>query len=186
MRDSHGVACVVGVHACSRAHAPRSPFADVSASSPPPLLLPCAQVLRRCCAKGRDASVTVDSSRATELRETTQGSVAAVLMSDSEGDAAPVVCAIAHPLADAKLAKKVLKVVKKGAAAARNSPRLPCGGAHNALASRPAASKAKCVRRGVKEVVKALRKQPAGCVALALACAASVALALNPDACFTA
>ena len=39
-------------------------------------------------------------------------------MSDSEGDAAPDVCAIAHPLADAKLAKKVLKVVKKGAAAA--------------------------------------------------------------------
>ncbi len=35
-------------------------------------------------------------------------------MSDSEGGAVPDVCAIAHPLADAKLAKKVLKVVKKG------------------------------------------------------------------------
>ena len=35
-------------------------------------------------------------------------------MSDTEGGAAPDVCAIAHPLADAKLAKKVLKVVKKG------------------------------------------------------------------------
>ena len=41
-------------------------------------------------------------------------------MSDSEGDASPVVCAIAHPLADAKLAKKVLKVVKKGTAAGEN------------------------------------------------------------------
>jgi hypothetical protein len=35
-------------------------------------------------------------------------------MSDSEGGAVTDVCAIAHPLADAKLAKKVLKVVKKG------------------------------------------------------------------------
>jgi H/ACA ribonucleoprotein complex subunit 2 len=85
-------------------------------------------------------------------------------MSDSEGDAAPVVCAIAHPLADAKLAKKVLKVVKKGAAAAGDPPLAAQWGSPHAL-PRAAASRAKCVRRGVKEVVKALRKQPSGCVA---------------------
>ena len=57
-------------------------------------------------------------------------------MSDSEGDAAPVVCAIAHPLADAKLAKKVLKVVKKGAAAARESRACCAAGLTLRVASR--------------------------------------------------
>lgn len=49
---------------------------------------------------------------------------------------------IAHPLADEKLSKKVLKLVKK-------------------------ASKKKQVRRGVKEVVKALRKNAKGICVLA-------------------
>ena len=57
-------------------------------------------------------------------------------MSDSEGDAAPVVCAIAHPLADAKLAKKVLKVVKKGAAAAGESRACRAVGLASRFASR--------------------------------------------------
>ncbi len=46
---------------------------------------------------------------------------------------------IANPLADEKLCKKVLKLCKK-------------------------ASKRKAIRRGVKEVVKALRKKQKGCV----------------------
>ncbi|BFZ55516.1 snoRNA-binding protein [Savitreella phatthalungensis] len=51
-------------------------------------------------------------------------------------------CAIAKPLAPKKLNKKILKTVKK-------------------------ASKAKHVKRGVKEVVKALRKKEAGLVIIA-------------------
>lgn len=50
-----------------------------------------------------------------------------------------VLCAIAKPLADDKLKKKVLKLTKK-------------------------ACKKKQVKRGVKEVVKALRKNLKGCV----------------------
>lgn len=38
--------------------------------------------------------------------------------SAGEEETAPVVCAIAKPLADSKLTKKILKVVKKGAALA--------------------------------------------------------------------
>ena len=60
------------------------------------------------------------------------------IMSDSEGDAAPVVCAIAHPLADAKLAKKVLKVVKKGTS--RRPPDFPSGYTCVALTLSPPAS----------------------------------------------
>uniref|UniRef100_A0A7S0VCD9 H/ACA ribonucleoprotein complex subunit 2 n=1 Tax=Polytomella parva TaxID=51329 RepID=A0A7S0VCD9_9CHLO len=51
-------------------------------------------------------------------------------------------CAIAKPLADEKLTKKVLKVARK-------------------------ASKRKQIRRGVKEVVKTLRKDPRGICLLA-------------------
>jgi hypothetical protein len=93
-------------------------------------------------------------------------------MSDDEAGGAdtpaPVVSIIANPLADAKLAKKVLKVVKKGArsaacGAAAAAPRACVTRAAADAACRGAASKAKAVRRGVKEVVKALRKKPAGC-----------------------
>lgn len=40
-------------------------------------------------------------------------------MSDAEEEAPVVVSIIANPLADAKLTKKLLKVVKKGAAASK-------------------------------------------------------------------
>ncbi|KNC49379.1 H/ACA ribonucleoprotein complex subunit 2 [Thecamonas trahens ATCC 50062] len=52
------------------------------------------------------------------------------------------VCAIAQPLADDKLTKKIFKVIKK-------------------------AGKEKLIRRGVKEVVKAIRKGGKGFVVLA-------------------
>lgn len=55
---------------------------------------------------------------------------------------ASTVCAIASPLAPKKLNKKILKTIKK-------------------------AAKAKHVKRGVKEVVKALRKKEAGMVIIA-------------------
>ena len=100
-------------------------------------------------------------------------------MSDASDAPAPAVSVIAHPLADDKLAKKVLKVVKKGACDA--SPRRCLRGGRGGCSRRAdagcsctaptrsllasAASKAKSVRRGVKEVVKALRKKPAGCAA---------------------
>ena len=35
---------------------------------------------------------------------------------EADDEAAPLVCAIAKPLADSKLTKKILKVVKKGTA----------------------------------------------------------------------
>ena len=106
-------------------------------------------------------------------------------MSDASDAPAPAVSVIAHPLADDKLSKKVLKVVKKGAcrAAARCGPPSACCGCsrralESAFRKQPtrslharAASKAKSVRRGVKEVVKALRKKPAGCAARRVACA---------------
>jgi len=56
---------------------------------------------------------------------------------DDEGGELRPVCAIAKPLADIGFHKKILKVVKK-------------------------ASKHKQVKRGVKEVVKALRKDTKG------------------------
>ena len=90
-------------------------------------------------------------------------------MSDAEEEAPVVVSVIANPLADTKLTKKLLKVVKKGAAASSNTVTVPAGVllrsllTNAALMPRPAAAKAKAVRRGVKEVVKALRKKPEGC-----------------------
>ena len=60
---------------------------------------------------------------------------------DEEGELRPV-CAIAKPLADIGFHKKILKVVKK-------------------------ASKYKQVKRGVKEVVKALRKDTKGLCVIA-------------------
>jgi H/ACA ribonucleoprotein complex subunit 2 len=57
---------------------------------------------------------------------------------------------IAHPLAGKKLYKKILKTVKKGAI---SSILFDCQ-----------ASKEKHVKRGVKEVVKALRKNEQGFV----------------------
>mmetsp|Transcript_35877 Transcript_35877/g.49790 ORF Transcript_35877/g.49790 Transcript_35877/m.49790 type:complete len:149 (+) Transcript_35877:123-569(+) len=59
----------------------------------------------------------------------------------STGDV-PILCAIAKPLANEKLAGKVLKVIKK-------------------------ATKRKQVKRGVKEVVKAIRKKTSGFCILA-------------------
>ena len=94
-------------------------------------------------------------------------------MSDDEAEEAPpLVCAIAKPLADAKLTKKVLKVVKKGARLSR----VPLHGTvsigiDNVSCSACwllifllgcAAAKGKQVRRGVKEVTKALRKKTQG------------------------
>lgn len=61
---------------------------------------------------------------------------------DSYDEKSKTVCAIATPLAPKKLNKKILKTVKK-------------------------ASKAKHVKRGVKEVVKALRKKEHGLVIIA-------------------
>ena len=106
-------------------------------------------------------------------------------MSDASDAPAPAVSVIAHPLADDKLAKKVLKMVKKGAC--RAAPRYCLRGCRGGCSRRalaftlckpptrsllaPAASKAKSVRRGVKEVVKALRKKPAGCAARRVGCA---------------
>jgi len=57
--------------------------------------------------------------------------------SDEANTVPKVMCAIAKPLADDKLKKKILKLTKK-------------------------ASKKKQVKRGVKEVVKALRKNVKG------------------------
>lgn len=66
---------------------------------------------------------------------------------------------IASPLADEKLADKLLKLTKKGA----------CGCARTRMAASsprgPAAAKAKFLKRGVKEVVKGIRKGDKGCAA---------------------
>jgi H/ACA ribonucleoprotein complex subunit 2 len=61
---------------------------------------------------------------------------------------------IAHPLADKKLTKKLLKTVKKGTRFCVNLNLF-------------VASKSKHVKRGVKEVVKAIRKGEKGLVVLA-------------------
>ena len=53
------------------------------------------------------------------------------------GELPPYVCPIATPMADGKLVDKLFKLVKK-------------------------AAKGKCLKRGVKEVVKALRKKEKG------------------------
>ena len=87
------------------------------------------------------------------------------------------VSAIARPLADLKTTKKILKTVKKGAcagggvrrsrgtvggASARARRRVGARGLTSDATSSDAAAKAKQVRRGVKEVVKALKKDTKG------------------------
>ena len=129
------------------------------------------QPLRRGCklrqfACGLDLSVTSCCFDAQ---------VAGTPMADEEeaGGEQPAVLLspIAQPLANEKLAKKVLKVVKKGEShvvlagtRARSWVVRPPAPIIDALPSPAAATKRKSVRRGVKEVVKALRKAPGGCV----------------------
>lgn len=62
---------------------------------------------------------------------------------------------IAHPLADDKLEKKVLKGVKRGTTARNSLPAI-----FLMLTIGNLATKHKALKRGVKEVVKALRKSP--------------------------
>ena len=92
---------------------------------------------------------------------------------DDEGGELRPVCAIAKPLADIGFHKKILKVVKKGARKTQPPPPAPKALAAHArpmfstLTSNPShpsnvASKHKQVKRGVKEVVKALRKDTKG------------------------
>ena len=74
-----------------------------------------------------------------------------------------LVCPIAHPLASKKATKKLLKLIKKGSrnyVGAGENYRLLCTPPQFVL--RAAASKDKHVKRGVKEVVKALRKGEKG------------------------
>lgn len=66
---------------------------------------------------------------------------------------------IAHPLAGKKLAKKTLKTVKKVCATAQCAPSAPLADLEDLQAAR-----ARHVKRGVKEVVKALKKNEKGCV----------------------
>ncbi|KAI5793271.1 50S ribosomal protein L30e-like protein [Geopyxis carbonaria] len=75
------------------------------------------------------------------LLEALDKQVAVAIVPSAEEQASMLV-PFAQPLANEKQNKKVLKVVKKGA-------------------------KAKCLKRGVKEVVKALRKSEVGLVVLA-------------------
>ncbi len=74
--------------------------------------------------------------------------------SDSEHEEQTInvnnIAPIAHPLAGKKLQKRLLKVVKKGAFYSRQSM------------SDRVASKSKHIKRGVKEVVKSLRKGEKG------------------------
>lgn len=75
---------------------------------------------------------------------------------ESKKDSAPLyVSPIAKPLANKSLEKKVLKLVKKGR-------EVVCASS----VSHPVfiAAKAKCTRRGVKEVVKSIRKNEKGLV----------------------
>ena len=76
----------------------------------------------------------------------------------------------ANPLADDKVQKKVLKSVRKGmdfCACSRAAIGVPLTAAPHRLIQQPiidlflfTAAKNRCVKRGVKEVVKALRKSP--------------------------
>ena len=92
---------------------------------------------------------------------------------DDEGGELRPVCAIAKPLADIGFHKKILKVVKKGARKTQPPPPRPPALAapdrpmFTTLTFHPVhpsntASKHKQVKRGVKEVVKALRKDTKG------------------------
>jgi len=63
---------------------------------------------------------------------------------------------LAHPLAQRKLVKKLHKTIKKG-------PSIPCFLTSGTLI-RATASKARQVKRGVKEVVKGIRKGEKGYV----------------------
>lgn len=68
---------------------------------------------------------------------------------------------IAQPLAQKKMLKKLHKTIKKGSRPRRYA-------AYSPLTSFPIASKQRQVKRGVKEVVKAIRKGEKGYVALSL------------------
>ena len=75
------------------------------------------------------------------------------MVSVEDGEAAIVVLSpIANPLATDKLAKKILKLVKAG-----NQSEISFVWNKKLILCALAASKAKSVRRGVKEVVKAVR-----------------------------
>lgn len=103
----------------------------------------------------------------------------ATTMSDSEGDAgaAPskyvvgTLSPIATPLAGKKLHSKIFKAVKKGAQTLlgrfQSGPLFSgspaCEGHLHGFLPTSAAAGAKCLRRGVKEVVKGLRKGEKGC-----------------------
>ncbi len=97
------------------------------------------------------------------LEETNPGTVAIRENGDVEVKvkAAPLVGALvpfANPLADEKVGKKVLKSVKKGKLHFKHAVCVPSA---NVVVFLPAA-KNKSLKRGVKEVVKSLRKsQPA-------------------------
>lgn len=65
---------------------------------------------------------------------------------------------ITSPLADEKLAEKLLKLTKKGARCCTRTRMAGPPTGHT-----PAAAKAKFLKRGVKEVVKGIRKGDKGC-----------------------
>ena len=88
-----------------------------------------------------DAETIAATTADTSMVDAPAAAAAADEVDDYETRALTV-CAIAKPLAPKKLNKKILKTVKK-------------------------ASKAKHVKRGVKEVVKALRKKESGLVIIA-------------------
>jgi len=111
------------------------------------------------------ADVEVTTKLLNALEETKPGSV---VVKEKEGDlevkvkSAPLQGALvpfANPLADEKVGKKVLKSVKKGI----YSPPWPIRSMKEPMANKgnATAAKNKSLKRGVKEVVKSLRKSPA-------------------------
>lgn len=108
---------------------------------------------------------------AAALEETLKASEApvvetkAVAVKESNGEIVlkPVGALVpfANPLADDKVAKKVLKSVKKGTVP-KTSCQTICAWAMIANGMQRVAAKNKTLKRGVKEVVKSLRKSPQG------------------------
>ncbi|POW14481.1 hypothetical protein PSTT_02985 [Puccinia striiformis] len=126
--------------------------------------------------KGKqDATTTEDADNETtskkkKSKQTTNN--------DTENDAdqnvnLDALSPIAHPLADKKLSKRVLRTVKKGSNPNKNSYALPRSSTWIPDLSVPLrflsskGSKQRRIKRGVKEVVKALRKGEKGLVVMA-------------------
>ena len=87
-------------------------------------------------------------------------------MSDAESGAVTrklAVSKIANPMAGKKLTKRLLKVTKKGTCCKWRRGYVD-GGLTRGDFGGCVAAKAKALKRGVKEVVKAVRKGEKGCV----------------------